>query len=285
MKAEAGSLYESDSGQFKRTAHFPADALGVLDTVSFKEPLVALLTTRKRLVSMLPCLLKNLQHGMEIAAVDSADRGRFFSALVDCHAAAVKAGLRGERVATLLATAQHNTDTGPLFAKLIAEEKAREAEWKSAARSGVARIQFTDQGVEIEELGTHRNPANVGQGSPEFTSPKTPAPASQLRAERNADCIVDFDITDLPVVELKRGTWVEFLHDGGRIIRAKLSWISPLKGVYLFTNPGAIEALSVAPDVLQIQLRRGDAKVIEESSLIDRAVDKMVNSLSHAARA
>ena len=240
---------------------------------------------RKRLVGMLPCLLKNLQHGMEIAAVDSADRGRFFSALVDCHAAAVKAGLRGERVATLLATARHNTDTGPLFVKLIAEEKARDAEWKSAARSGVARIQFTDQGVEIEELGTHGNPANVVQGSPEFTSPNTPAPASQSRVERNAECIVDFDIADLPVVELNRGTWVEFLHAGGRSIRAKLSWISPLKGVYLFTNPGATEALSVAPDVLQIQLRHGDAKVIEESSLIDRAVDKMVNSLSHAARA
>jgi len=57
----------------------------------------------------------------------------------------------------------------------------------------------------------------------------------------------------------------------------------PLKGVYLFTNPGATEALSIAPDALQRELSRGSARVIEESSLIDRAVDRMVSSLSGEA--
>ena len=238
---------------------------------------------RKRLVGMLPALLKNLQHGMEVAAVEAEDRGRFFSALVDCHAAAVKAGLRGESVKSLLAATQANTDTGPLFAKLIAEENAREAEWKSRARSGVARIHFTDNGVEIEELNAHTNFAGAGQSRATPGSADTQASAST--DDQGTQNGVDFDISDMPVVELKRGTWVEFLHEGGLKIRAKLSWISPLKGVYLFTNPGATEALSVDPDALQIQFRRGDAKVIEESSLIDRAVDKLVNSLSHAAHA
>ncbi len=238
---------------------------------------------RKRLVGMLPTLLKNLQHGMEIAAVEAEDRSRFFSTLVDCHAAAVKAGLRGESVKTLLAAAQHNTDTGPLFAKLIAEENAREAEWKSRARSGMSRIQFTDQGVEVEEIGAREGTANAGNREAANGGAQTAAGAeTNTSAAMGA---VDFDITDMPVVELKRGTWVEFLHEGHRKIHAKLSWISPLKGVYLFTNPGATEALSVDPDALQIQFRRGDARIIEESSLIDRAVDNMVNSLSHAARA
>ena len=240
---------------------------------------------RKRLVGMLPRLLKNLQHGMAIAAVESEDRGRFFATLVDCHAAAVKAGLRGESVANLLAAAQHNTDTGPLFAKLIAEEKALEVKWKNATRSGVARIQFTDHGVEIEELDTRKNSSSNAQDSLATASQNTLAPPVIPGEDRNTECTVDFDITDMPVVELTRGTWVEFLHDGGQRIRAKLSWISPLKGVYLFTNPGAAGALSVAPAALQIQFRRGDAKVIEESSLIDRAVDKIVNSLSRAAHA
>jgi len=242
---------------------------------------------RKRLVGMLPSLLKHLQYGMAIAAVEAEDRGRFFATLVDCHAAAVKAGLRGESVAALLAAAQPNTDTGPLFAKLIAEEATREAEWKNAARarSGVARIQFTDRGVEIEELGTDSNSAKNLPLTPDPAIPQTTVAPSLSGDERSPEGSLDFDITDMPVMELKRGTWVEFLHEGGRSIRAKLSWVSPLKGVYLFTNPGATEALSVAPQALQIQFRRGDAKVIEESSLIDRAVDKMVNSLSRAAHA
>lgn len=238
---------------------------------------------RKCLVGMLPRLLKNLQQGMEIAAVESADRGRFFATLVDCHAAAVKAGLRGESVASLLAAAQPSTDTGPLFAKLIAEESARVAAVKSASMTGIARIHFTDSGVEIEELRARRTPAGNTQATQVGDVANAPIALPHAESECRADGAVDFDITTMPMVELRRGTWVEFLREGSPRIRAKLSWISPLRGVYLFTSPGATEALSVTPDALQIQIHRGDAIVIDESSLIDRAVDKMVNSLSRAA--
>ncbi|MFN7219222.1 MAG: DUF1631 family protein [Burkholderiales bacterium] len=81
---------------------------------------------------------------------------------------------------------------------------------------------------------------------------------------------------------LKRGTWIEFYQANGSRLRAKLSWVSPLKGMYLFTNPGASEALSIAPEALSRQLASGVARIIEESSLIDRAVDRMVTSLSGA---
>ena len=272
-------IYLRDGG---RHAGF-AQALETVDDLIWSVAPKTNAEERKRLVGMLPGLLKNLQYGMEIAAVESEDRGRFFATLVDCHAAAVKAGLRGESVTALLAATQQNTDTGPLFAKLIAEERLREAAWKNTTRSGVARIQFTDRGVEIEELVARAT--TVEPATSANTVSGNPATSRQVVHENILDGAVDFDITDMPAVELKRGTWVEFLHDGGQRIRAKLSWISPLKGVYLFTNPGATEALSVAPDALQRQLWRGDARVIEESSLIDRAVDKMVSSLSRAAHA
>lgn len=262
-----------------------AQALETVDNLIWSVLPKANAEERKRLVGMLPSLLKNLQQGMEIAAVESEDRGRFFSTLVDCHAAAVKAGLRGESVSVLLAAARPNADTEPLFAKLIAEEKALEAEWKQAARSGVARIQFTDHGVEIEELAARRVSSGYVQAMPESGKPQAVLTPTASPSTQSTDGAVDFDITDMPAVELTRGTWVEFLRDGGKSIRAKLSWISPLKGVYLFTNPGAAEALSVTPEMLQTQLRRGDAKVLNESSLIDRAVDRMVNSLSLAAHA
>ncbi len=264
---------------------------------------------RKRLVSMLPKLLKRLQLGMDIAAVEQEDRQRFFSALVDCHAAAVKAGLRGESVTSLLAATQPAAEAAPLFEKLIAEERAREAAMKSANRSGVARIQFTDHGVEIEEIVSQKsNGANAIderqvtnnvskqlQNAAATTNNLISATSGEITGKAGA---VDFDIgneianTDSaltndfshePPIELKRGTWVEFMHDGSAKVRAKLTWISPLKGVLLFTNPGATEALSIAPETLQSQLRAGVARIIEESSLIDRAVNRIVNSLSAQA--
>jgi hypothetical protein len=274
-------IYLRDEGRHERFNKALETAKDLIWSVSPKSNA----DERKRLLGMLPRLLRSLQQGMEIAAVESEDRRRFFATLVDCHSAAVKAGLRGEGVASLLAAASPNTDTGPLFAKLIAEEKIREAEWKDSARSGIARIQFTDRGVEIEEIGTRKDAATNEHAAPETPGPNLTVAPSKSRGERSAAGTVDFNITEMPVVELKRGTWVEFLQTGGRSIRGKLSWISPLKGVYLFTNPGVMAALSVAPDELQIQLRRGDAKVIEESSLVDRAVGMMVNSLSRTAPA
>lgn len=226
---------------------------------------------RKRLVGLLPALLKQLQEGMQIAAVEKDDCDRFFSELVDCHAAAVRAGLRGESISTLLLTSRTTAEVAPLFAKLMAEETAHAAAMKkeAAARAGLARIQFTDKGVEIEEIASSKSDGvRVETGA-------------AVSGQEDINC----NATGAPVIpamELKRGTWVEFVRNSGEKIRAKLSWISPLKGVYLFTNPGAAGALSVTPEALARQLRRGDARIIEESSLVDRAVDDIVHSLSGA---
>ena len=227
---------------------------------------------RKRLVSMLPRLLKRLQEGMEIAAVDNVERDRFFAALVDCHAQAVKAGLRGESVTPLIQSSLSSAETAPLFEKLINEEKTREAALKSINRSGIARIQFTDTGVEIEEMTAQSVNPSVNPDANLSLNPD---------ASANADD-ASFELSR-PMPALMRGAWLEFIQDGGRKIRAKLTWISPLRGVYLFTNPGASEALSITPEVLESQFRRGQARLIEESSLIDRAVDSVVHTLAAAA--
>ena len=49
---------------------------------------------RKELVGLLPGLLKRLQQGMDQISMPTAERDEFFTQLVRCHAAAVKAGLQ-----------------------------------------------------------------------------------------------------------------------------------------------------------------------------------------------
>jgi Protein of unknown function (DUF1631) len=267
---------------------------------------------RKRLVSLLPSLLKRLKEGFDLASIEEEDRSRFFSVLIDCHAAAVKAGLRGESVMTLYAAVNATAEAKPLFEKLVAEEKAREIAFKKVDRSGFARISFGDDGVEIEEVSAAK-PSEVARfakpiGAAE--APQSPAPralklapsptnaAAQSGAPKvlpGGAASVDFDLSEEDADEfddddddveeyalekLTRGTWVEFMQAGGERIRAKLTWISPLKGIYLFTNPGEIEALSIEPAALAKQVRRGQARIIEKTSLIDRAVSSMVRTLS-----
>jgi hypothetical protein len=79
---------------------------------------------------------------------------------------------------------------------------------------------------------------------------------------------------------LQRGTWVEFAGAQGARTRARLTWISPDKGVYLFTNPfSAAAAISVASDALAEQMRLGEARVIDDAPLTERAVDSMLATL------
>ena len=255
-----------------------AQALETIDNLIWSVTPKANADERKRLVLMLPGLLKGLQYGMAIAAIDPDDRKRFFATLIDCHAAAVKAGLGGERVVSSMARTPASSGATPLFEKLIAEENQRETLRKNAARTGIVRIQFSDHGVEIEEID--------GRGQRTYPAEANRTDAAKLPHLRvtRSDNINATTNTAKSLPKLKRGVWVEFTQNDNKFTRAKLAWISPLKGMYLFTSPGASEALSVAPEALQDQLRRGAARVIDESSMMDRAVDKLVNSLSHEAR-
>jgi hypothetical protein len=84
---------------------------------------------------------------------------------------------------------------------------------------------------------------------------------------------------------LERGTWVEFLAEEGAAsgTRARLTWISPNKGVYLFTNPfSAKTAVSISPEALAEQMRLGFARVIDDAPLVERAVDSMLTNLREA---
>jgi hypothetical protein len=82
---------------------------------------------------------------------------------------------------------------------------------------------------------------------------------------------------------LQRGTWVEFTGADGVLVRARLTWISPNKGVYLFTNPfSSAPAISVSPEALAEEMRRGEARVIDDAPLTERAVDSMLATLKES---
>lgn len=76
------------------------------------------------------------------------------------------------------------------------------------------------------------------------------------------------------VADLKRGDWVEFRQPDGQFVRMRLNWVSPQRGIYLFTNPNSARATSIAPDALALQLARGEARVVEDAPMFERAVSQ-----------
>ncbi|HUP96978.1 MAG TPA: DUF1631 family protein [Usitatibacter sp.] len=184
---------------------------------------------RKRLVVMLPAMLKQLHRGLVRGGLPEARRESFMGELVDCHAQAVKAGLRGlgalpeVPVPPVTENPRIERELLPVGDTQVEEIRLR------VPRGGTIRNVFTRTGI--------------------WTN-------------------------------LQRGTWVEFKRAAGASTRARLTWISPNKGVYLFTNPASgAHALSISPEALAEQMRLGEAEVMDDASLVDRAVDSMLVGL------
>jgi hypothetical protein len=195
---------------------------------------------RRKLVGLLPQMLRRLQEGMERIGVGTSDRDRFFGSLVDCHSAAVKAGLRGQ--------------------PLPAEPEGKIADDSPPPEPKIARTTIENDGVTVEEITLTNVPR---RREPEISNV--------------------FTRTGV-LTNLQRGSWVEFVREALAPIRARLTWISPRKGIYLFTNAnGGSAAISVAPEALAEQMRLGEARLIDSGPLVDRAVDSMLANLRSEA--
>jgi hypothetical protein len=80
---------------------------------------------------------------------------------------------------------------------------------------------------------------------------------------------------------LKPGTWLEFNTDAEHFERAKLSWISPMSGRYLFVNRRGLKVADYSPYELATVMVEGRARILASNALFDRAMDAIVDRLSH----
>jgi hypothetical protein len=87
------------------------------------------------------------------------------------------------------------------------------------------------------------------------------------------------DIHLQEVAALARGDWVEFSQSEESPTRARLSWVSPQRGLFLFTNPRSPRATSISREAMAYQFRTGMARIVTDEPLFERAVNGMLGSL------
>jgi len=86
------------------------------------------------------------------------------------------------------------------------------------------------------------------------------------------------------VQALQPGTWLEFRgEDAESMTRAKLSWISPMSGRYLFVNRRGLKVADYSPHELALLFADGQAHVLAANPLFDRAMSAIVGRLSQSA--
>ncbi|MDE2156983.1 MAG: DUF1631 domain-containing protein [Xanthomonadaceae bacterium] len=84
------------------------------------------------------------------------------------------------------------------------------------------------------------------------------------------------------VQALQPGTWLEFCLADEPMTRAKLSWISPMSGRYLFVNRRGLKVADYEPQELAVLLARGQATILASNALFDRAMNAIVDRLSQS---
>jgi hypothetical protein len=80
---------------------------------------------------------------------------------------------------------------------------------------------------------------------------------------------------------LHRGDWVEFA-DEGQVSRERLNWISPQRGILLFSNHRSAKAISITPEALIRQIRDGKATLVHEEAIFERALNGALESVNNS---
>ncbi len=235
---------------------------------------------RKKLVSLLPYMLKRLQEGMNVANLQPSLRDQFLSSLVDCHAVAVKAGLRGfnPELSTATRTILDQGVPVPVEEPAIKNVSFDEAPTAFTPREGDSTRVELQESIDAAGNVSKFVKRHVSQNNVDMVE-------IRLNEEDRSLVIARSDDFDQIVSEMKRGAWVEFKISDGSANRARLTWVSPLKGIYLFTNHQGFSGgaghkpISISPQALSAQLRSGEAEVIPDDALVDSAMSNVIDSL------
>lgn len=74
------------------------------------------------------------------------------------------------------------------------------------------------------------------------------------------------------VEDLEQGCWMEFSRHNGKIVKFKLTWISPHRNHFIFTNRLGQDPFSFTAEELAQTLRIRSASIVPTESIVDRAL-------------
>ena len=266
--------------------HAWLETVGLMDDLIWSTRPKLTRESRQYMVKTLPGLLRRLQEGMIKAEIAQETRDQFMSQLVHCHAAAVKAGFQPAvellpeeeawKVAARMHQASNNEQTNE-SAVVLPFVRPDSAQDKGEVKLEIIRPAANDGKLEVEDITI----GSVGWMEQEDLDAQSDA-LLPLDLLREIDVVDETSAKHL-VAELKPGTWVEFRHAGEETMQAKLKWISPMKGAYLFTDRQGKRAATMPQDKLEAAFRIGSARLIDDLPLLDRAVDNVIEMLKQAA--
>jgi hypothetical protein len=158
---------------------------------------------RRRLISNLPAMIADVGEGLARAGTDAAKRVEFLATLVDCHALAIKAGLRGMAAVPEFAAPREPKHESPIVRETLSAGGVRVDEFRfriGRSAPGRAALMRTGAWAHVQrgtwvEFGCLGGPpvrarlawVSAGKGAYLFTNPLTGATAVSISPEALAE--------------------------------------------------------------------------------------------------
>ncbi|MGE5153469.1 MAG: DUF1631 domain-containing protein [Bdellovibrio bacteriovorus] len=216
---------------------------------------------RARLLGTLPALLKRLRSALEPLDIGDA-WDPFFAQLIRLHVAALHNEIPHSEHPHGEARYHQTQAPSPTPSGPPGSDGARsEGHGPEGPFSPVhvsPRDYRTLAQVDAEAVQASRSPVP----SPSSTAQPSEAEDPHLRLAQS----------------LAVGAWVELESDRGTRKTLRLSWVSELRGVYLFTNRQGENALTLSTASLAQHLRKGTARVLSQDQLTERAVAQLLGN-------
>jgi hypothetical protein len=241
-------------------------AVGAMDRLIWSIEPKNTLDERRKLVAVIPGLVRQLAVGLKAAGIQSEARAKFFAELIKYHKQAI-------------------TPPGEARSDPASPEQAAPARSEGTAAAGQPAPAAGDTSgsgsASLDFSGpiTVRNPFGEGEVDVnsldlDFTALEPgSAPAAREAGEAN------------PVASLVVGMWIEFQESGNRPARrpGRLIFVTPRKTRYLFAfDRAGKDIVPYTPGELGRRFRLGDVVIIDEphdQSLFDRIMGGLLGKL------
>lgn len=201
---------------------------------------------RRRLLKMIPDMLKSLREGLVSIDFPLEQSRPFFDELMAVH----QIGLKPQ--AAVPAAAPSN--------RQMLEKMFEAADAPDVAQLWLAPTEVQHSGF-MEDWDA---PSLSGRGS------------GTLQPSNNASPAGSADAGSDEKIELNVGDWVDLFVDL-QWLRAQLTWISPQSGLFMFTSEGARKH-SMTPRVLRHLLELELVKVVSQQGVLDGALDSVART-------
>lgn len=251
---------------------------------------------RKRLIRLVPDLLKRLRAGFDSISFNPYEMSTLFKSLEDVHLACIR-GVQVPRRSAKAVVAPSPQTKPVTSVKPEASAQAKPQQDAPAAPSVNSRVEssadVTKSPFDRPPQPTEKSPAAISappqKAAQDLAKPSTSvsqgsAPAAVVSppppvAAPAQDSLPDTDPEMRQVSGFVQGGWFEMVDDKNSIARCRLAAFIKPTGKYIFVNRNGMKVAEKTQTELAIALKKNRLRALDNSVLFDRALETVVSGM------